>query len=296
MQILAFVKNLLPKFGKDRLQEDINICKNELQNTVIPSYEAAASALSTLQSKEAKEFEKLWFTYVKTAKKGSLVTSIQKKLQDIQPMLDMVENYTQKEFESEIIVAGMTVLKSTLVRMIEIADFTTTYSLRFLNYLYVLETTHILGEPGKVGSSLTPGEINLIKTHFVEFCIAVNALAKDPRQAEKVLETVPEILVNTRGEAALKVFGESKVDPLNVFQVKGFTHNPIYRVGLMVAEFQANRYKKAKELKSILELRLLNLQQIKAGNPEAQVDREIDIIQSRIDALDEKIRKAEESV
>ena len=59
---------------------------------------------------------------------------------------------------------------------------------------------------------------------------------------------------------------------------------------------QANRYKRAKELKSVLELRLLNLQQQQSGNADATLDREIEIIQSRIDSLDEKIRKAEGSV
>ena len=296
MQILAFVAGLLPKFGKDRLQEDISICLTELQNNVIPAYEGATEALATLNSKEAHVFERQWAQFAKNAKKGSLVGSIHKKLEDVRSTLMIVDSLAQKEFESEIVVAGMTVLKGTLVRMAELGGFIESYALRFLNYLYILETTHTLGKPGKMGSDLTPGEINLIKTHFVEFCVAVNAMSRDIKQTAKTLESIPEVLVNARGEAALNVFGAAKIDPLGVFQVQGFTKSPIYHVGLLVAEMQANRYKRAKELKSILELRKLNLIQSRTGTADTGVERELEILQSRIDSLDEKIRKTEESV
>ena len=296
MEILNFVKSLLPKFGKNRLQEDINICRNELQNTVLPSYESAAKVLTSLNSKEAKEFERQWATFVKTAKKGPLIASIKKQLENVQPMLSFLDDYSQKEFETEIMTGAMTVLKSTVVRMVELAGFVSTYSLRFLNYIYVLETTHATGNPGNVSSNLTPGEINLIKSHFMEFCLALNALSRDVKPTEKVLEKIPDILVNKNIDASLRVFGDAQVDPLGVFQVKGFTGNPIYHIGTIIAEAQANRYKRSKELKSILELRLLNLQQVNSKEQDPGVDREIEIIQSRIDALDEKIRKVEESV
>lgn len=296
MQILSFIKGLLPKFGKDRLQEDINICRSELQNVVIPSYKNAASVFTQPIAPEIKEFEKMWNSYIKVKTRGPLVTGIQTKLEEVLPILDLMDKYTQTEFESEIVVAGMTVLKSTIVRLVELSDFVSTYAIRLLNYLYVVEMTAVNKQPGYVGENLSPGEIKLIKTHFMEFCIALNALCREPKQTEKVLQSVPEVLVNARGEAALKVFGDAKVDPLGAFQVSGLVYNMIYRTGMLVAEIQANRYKRAKDLKSILELRLLALQQQTNGQEDAALEREIAIVQSRIDALDEKIRKAEESV
>ena len=296
MQILNYVKSLLSHFNKERVQEDINICRNEMQNTTIVMYQNAEGALKNLQSKEAKEFEKQWFTYVKNAKRGSLVSSIHGKLEECLPTLDMLDKLAEARFEDEIMTAGMTISKATSLRLVEVAGFISTYALRFLNYVYVLETTAVTGQAGYVGQNLTPGEITMIKNHFPEFCLAIAAFAREPKSVEKTLDSIPEILVSERGESALKVFGEAKVDPLGVFRVKGFTYNPIYHVGLLVAEMQANRYKRAKELKSVLELRLLNLQQQQSGSADATLDREIEIIQSRIDSLDEKIRKAEGSV
>lgn len=296
MKILEFVTSLLPKINKSRLQEDLNITRNEFQNVVIPSYNAASSVLTKLSSPAAAEFERQWATFAKGAKRGPLIASIKEQLEGILPTLQMLEEAVDKEFEIEIINAALTVQKATIIRLLEITSFTSTYALRFLNYIYIQELQTEVGPDKEVASRMSPAETALIEKHFIEFCIAISALSRGSNEIEKTLKSVPEVLVNARGEAALKVFGDSKVDPAGIFKVKGFTGNLIYRIGMMVAEIQANRYKRNKELKSILELRLLNLQQQRAGQADATLEREIELVQSRIESLDEKIRRAEESV
>ena len=66
---------------------------------------------------------------------------------------------------------------------------------------------------------------------------------------------------------------------------------------MMFAEFQVSRYKEAKELKTNLELRRLYLESFRAsGQQDEGTQKEINIIQSRIDRCSEQIRKAEENV
>ena len=66
---------------------------------------------------------------------------------------------------------------------------------------------------------------------------------------------------------------------------------------MMFAQSQVSRYKEAKDLKTNLELRKLYLDSIKAsGQGDETLQREIDIIQSRIDRCAEQIRKEEEKV
>jgi hypothetical protein len=62
---------------------------------------------------------------------------------------------------------------------------------------------------------------------------------------------------------------------------------------MIVAEYQVARYKEKKELKSILELRLLNLKKTIDGSGDAALEKEINYTQSRIDKLNEQLRKAE---
>ena len=77
---------------------------------------------------------------------------------------------------------------------------------------------------------------------------------------EKELKDIPEILVGGRTDSAIQAIGSNAADKTNAFAVQGFTYNPIYHIGLIVAEIQSERYKRTKDLKATLEMRLLRLQ------------------------------------
>ena len=161
-KILEFVKDLLPKINKSRLQEDLNITRNEFQNIVIPSYAAAAPTLTKLTSPKAADFERQWATFAKGAKRGPLIASIQNQLEGIIPTLELMEKLVDKEFEVEILVAALTVQKATMIRLLEITSFISTYSLRFLNYIYIQELQATVGPDKEIESRMSPAETNLI--------------------------------------------------------------------------------------------------------------------------------------
>ena len=299
MSIFNFVNSLLPKFGKNRLKEDLNIIKTELSTIVIPAYLAATPfhGGDKLLSKRAKEFEKQWFTNVPGTKKNTgLVMSVKEKLETLVTLIGLIDSRIDKDFEDIVITTGLTVSKATILRMVEVAGFLSTYAIKLLNYIYVLEINE--HKKLRAATTLTKGEIALLDKHFLEFCIGIKMLCKDQaKDTIKRLDSIPEILVNAAGEISSNVVGDKGgLDTTGVFAVKGFTYNPIYHVSLFVAEWQANRYKRNKELKTMLELRLLNLQQVMNETDDPAVEREIEIIQSRLDKLDHAIRDAEESV
>lgn len=298
MSIFNFASSLLSKFGRNRLKEDLNIIKTELSTIVIPAYNAATpfQGEGKLLSKRAQDFEKQWFINVPGTKKNKgLVVSIKEKVETLVPLITLLDTYIDKEFEDIIITSGITVSKATCLRMVEVIGFLSTYSIKLLNYLYVLEINE--KKNVKASSTLTKGEIDLLDKHFLEFCVGIKMLCKEePKATVKRLENIPEILVNAAGEISSKTSDKNVLDSTGVFAVKGFTYNPIYHVSLFVAEWQANRYKRNKELKTMLELRLLNLQQVMNETDDPAVEKEIAIIQSRLDKLDYAIRDAEESV
>lgn len=295
MSILSYIKGLLPRFGKDRLQEDLNLCRNDLQNTVFVAFEQA-TALSQLNSKQAKAFEKYWFSHVKDAKRTTFVRSVEDKLKKLIPILDVIDKNINENFENEVINIALTANKANVIKIVEVVGFLSLYALKFLNYLYICEMVVVKGDNQYIRDSLAPAEIKIIENGFTEFCIGLNALTKNGVNIAKTLDSIPDILVNARGEVAINGLNSFKVDPLGLFSATGFTGNPIYHVGVVVAQMQANRYKRQKELKTILELRLLDLQNNMHGQDDPGIGREIEVVQSRIDALDERIRKAEESV
>lgn len=298
MQLLKYVSSLLPQFGKDRLEEDLRICRTEFETVTIPTYKNAEIVFGkAASSKTIQTLEKAYRSGITNfGRAPTMVVSVRMKLEEIVPTLALLEKFVEKDFENEIFVAGLTLKKANILRMLELARFVSTYSLRLLNYLYILESQERGAESGYVDNNMSKGEIKLIETHVHEFCIALNALARPENQVEKILKEIPEVLVNAQGTAALSTFGSNKTDPFGAFRVQGFSYNPIYHVGLIVAEIQSDKYKQARDLRSVLELRLLHLQKLQDGTPDAGLDREIDVIQSRIDKLSERIRKAEESV
>jgi hypothetical protein len=86
------------------------------------------------------------------------------------------------------------------------------------------------------------------------------------------------------------------MDPIGSHMVQGFEMNPIYHFRLMVAEWQANRYKSYKEKKKLLEVKLLNLKIAKDGKRDPKLDREVIYYESVVEDLEYRMSKMEESV
>ena len=294
MQAIKYVAGLLPQFGKSRLQEDIRLVSTELQTVTIPAYKQALPALKNAESKKITELQAKFRSVRNSDKNKPLVAAILEKLEELKPTIAFIERVVEDDFEVEVIVAGITLQKATVLRMLELATFISAFSLRLLNYLYILESAQRDSDTGYTAAQTNPHEIKLLESHIFEYSLALHALAQPEDKLDKTLKTIPDVLVNDRGQAA--VASMANADPLQVFNVQGFTYNPIYHVGLMVATWQGERYKRNKDLKAVLELRLLRLQRDKAQGHDPGIDKEIETLQSRIDRLTDSLNKVEESV
>lgn len=298
MEILKYAASLLPNFKKDRLLEDARIVRTEIQNTTLPSYKQAMDVLNNkVVSKEIKAIEKDYFRAVGSTNTKGMVADIWFRMSQIEATAISIENLIEKDFENEIVVAGITIYKVSLIKALELISFTSRFSLRLLNYLYILETQAATGEQSYLSKQLSKGEINDIHTRLGTFGRTLKSFTSSNKDFVETIRTVPDILVNEDTEATLATFGALKIDPTGMHNLQGFSMNPIYHIGLIVAEYQSNKYKENKELKSNLELRLMNLVSIRdTGHGDAGVEKEIEMVQSRIDRLSETIRKQEESV
>lgn len=293
MKALKYVSGLLPQFGKDRLQEDIRVLKAELFTVTIPSYKQAVPVMAVTQSPKVAQMQGTFRTVKGADKSKPLVAAILQKLEELKPVVDYIERIVEDDFEVDVIVAGITLQKATILRMLELTTFISTFSLRLLNYIYILES-EARGTPGYTANNTNPREMKLLESHIFDFSLALHALARPEAQIDRTLKSVPDLLVNERGQAALAAVTTD--DPLQIFQVQGFTYNPIYHIGLMVATWSGERYKRSKDLKSVLELRLLRLKRAKEDSQDPGLDREIEVVQSRIDRLTDSLNKVEESV
>lgn len=298
MEILKFLKTLLPSFGKERLAEDARITKEELKNVVLATYSNAEPLvkLKKFNHKVMVDFDMLFQRNVKVDRGDNMIGCIAKTLPKVIEFQEGIENLIDKKFEKDIIVEGVTVFKANVIQAQEMLSFVSRYAAMFLNYAYVLETEAVNGDTRYVKDALSPGDIDYINTSFLDFVKAYALVSRTGKDVTKVLEEVPDVIIGKSPEAVTAVFDNDKTDPLNLRDVKGFSSSPIFHVRLIVAQWQANRYKRMQDTKTVLELRLLNLQKQLDKNPDARIETQINYIQSRIDGYAEKMRKDEESV
>lgn len=292
MKLVDYIKSLLPRFNKDRLTEESRITLSELETIAIPSYKASLETLKTrnFSSKKIQEMERTFKRNVKSSGKANIAEAIFDSLEVLLKNHKTIEGFIEKTFEDEVIIAGVSVLKVNLIRLLELHAFCTRFSLKLLNYFYILETAEVGANDKYVKDSLSAGEIAWIEEHFLTFCLALSACTKSEKELTDIITTIPDVILADGAEAAIAAVGEDRADPFSTRGL-GFTSNPIFHLRLVVASYQVSRYKEKKELKTILELRLLNLQRNLQKNPDAALEREIEYVQSRVDKLNQVLLK-----
>lgn len=295
MDIISFLKNLLPRFGKDRLVEDARITESEIETTVLPAYADAEKSLMRhkFKSKQIVDLYEVLQRNIKIKSSDNIVSVVLDAMEKVLKNHKMLQSKIEDGFEDHVIIEGITVVRLTMIRLLEFNSFLSRFSLKLLNYVYILETAEVSGEENYVGKQLSPGEIKWIEDNFLNFVLILKICSKMEGNFQETLESIPDINLSENPDAIVSAIGENRLDPFGTKMLVGFSGSPIYHIGLLVAEYQANRYKEKKELKTVLELRLLNLSRTLDKKPDASIEKQIQYVQGRIDRIDEYLREAE---
>lgn len=293
-RLLDFIVSILPRIKKDDVLEDLRITTGELEQGVIPSY---TDSVKFFKSEKAKSEEVVAITSVFSRNygksvKGNLISEIESNLKDLHENLKFVSKEIEELLEHDIIKEGLTAKKTILLRAAEHFSFITRFSMDLLNYIYIYETK----AAGAEHDELVPALKNGIEQNIMNFARLYAAYSDRPTAFQKLLNNLPDVVVNEKTYESLAAVYRESLDPLPSVFSKGFENNPIYHLRLVLAEYQANRYKSFKDKKRMLELRLLNLKMVADDNPDPKVQQEIVYIQSRIEGIEYKMRRMEESV
>ena len=294
MKILAYISSLLPTFERERVLEDCRMTRAEIKSSTLPAYVGAEKLLRgyKLKSKNLIDKEAV-FGRIYSHSNAPLVTAVVKGLNQTHDNLDHLELQLKKTLSEEVSAAGITYLKANLVQLCEAAAFVSKYAIRFLDYIYVLETAEIPDSGTYIQKTFAPAEIAWIEDNFLSFCTALNAVATPTDQLARALATIPDIVVTKGNATTLPVtMGESKLDPFQM-RLIGTPMAPIYHVAMFVAEWQANRYKASEEELKLCELRKLNLERLLENKPDARIQKVLEVTESRVHDLRVKLAKLE---
>lgn len=294
MKTQSYLASLLPSFAKDQVLEDIRLTRTELEDITLPAYEHALPLLKSHDYKsKALDADMAQFKRTVTSSSGGFVAVVNKALKTALENLDEVEAMVTKTYSEEIAGAGVTYLKANLLQLVEIIGFVSKYARKYLVYIYVCETAEFEDGDTVVSESITKAEQEWLRANFLSFCTALNVVSTPRASFKKSIDDIPDIVVtNDNAQSLGATVGEHKIDPFQMRLIPVWL-NPIYHIGMFVAEWQANRYKAAQEELKLLQLRKLNLERVSDGKPDARVQKEIKYMESRVQSLNYKIAKME---
>lgn len=294
MEIGKYIQSILPAFSRDQVQEDLEDVMKELDNHVLPIYEQAAREIGTgqLLSANAQSFEKVFESQVDFKYKGNSINAINEAMINAKIITILLQKLVDENFAVDVTRAGFDLLRTNIMQLTEILAFTTRYARRHLNYI-------LLSEMGQykelhIEDYFTAGERDWIKQGRDAFIKGVNIIHKPKDEIEVKLKKIPAVLVTPEtAESSQAVFGKSVTDPFDMRFIP-IVLNPIYHIRIRIAEWQAAKYQEAKEERTMVELRLLALKEMRAGRENAKVEQQIEYNQERLSKLSAKIGKMED--
>lgn len=298
MKIVNFIKSLLPHLDKEDVMEDIDNTKAELITGVIPTYQSASIYFkaSGIKSDSNLDIQKVFYRNYEIkarGKKSSMVEDISVALANVKINLDYLADQTENLFSRDIIKDGLTIRKAILLRGVEHMCFISRYAVDLLNLIYINEAKSVNSELTE-GFSASDRTAKITEKNLFIFARLLYWYSQDLEKFKATLARGKEAILNDETtQSVVALYNEEEVDPIASGLVNEFEGNPIYHIRLVIAEWQADRYKSFKDKKKMLELRLLHLKSMESGT-DPKLEKEIEYIQDRITSIEYKMSKMEQ--
>lgn len=221
------------------------------------------------------------------------VSEVYEALITVSDNLQITEKLLSSILETTTLTSAITVRKAALIRAAEQISFVGRYSIDILNIAYQYETSEINSE----SVEFTPYVKKTIIPNIHIFAKLLETYSMPSRDFESKINNIPEVIITADTFSAVSaMFDRDKLEPFSAPITAGFSSSPIYHVRMLVAEWQAERYKSNKDKKRLLEIKLLNLKLSKDNKRDPKLDREIEHLEGRIETLDYKLTKMERDV
>ena len=296
--IFNFVKKLLPRIDRHTVAEDLRTTEKEAVNVVMPSWDAAADffRINKPKSEEAEGMKQVFyriFDMRRAMKAPTFIEDISRRLPDLHKNILYLQSVLDDMLEKDILADGLTAKSAFILRSSSNISLITRYLSSLLNYLYTAEAK-AADQALDAELEISIAEMKYVDQNFVRFA---QLFSEYTQPLKEIIGELPEIFLAKQSEDAVRgVAGISNVDPFDKYGIAGLVGNPIYRVRLVIAKWQNDRYESAKAKKQQLELRLLYLKMQKEEEKDPAVVKEIERLQGRIEGYDRYLREVEENV
>jgi hypothetical protein len=304
LNIAWFVKRVLPSFSKNEIVEDLETSL-EYISAITESYSNLSSVIkvSSLNSKANLEIIKSFYNEIKGNNIKVKLSNNKNIANDTLALFNNVringEYLLRKisEAVNDVIVSqALTAKRANLIRAAGHYYFLTKYAIDLSNYIYIEESTNAGFELSKK-YNLQPKQKEFIIKNLWIYARMLSIYGDDHDKFKSKLSAIEDIMLHKdEVDDIVEIYKSDKVDIFNNLPFN-FIGSPIYSVRLVFAQWSADRYRKLRDQKKLLELRYLHLKLMKEqNNTDINIEKEIESIQERLTTIDKNIYSIEKEI
>lgn len=299
LNLIGFVKSLLPSFQKSDVETDMEISLEHIP-VIIENYSSLGVVIkdAPIQNKQSKDLLKTIYkdldkAKVKLSRNNNIGQDMVTLMSNAKVNGDLILKEISDSINDTIMSQALTAYKINLLRCVPHYYFMTRYALDLLNFLYIKEIEHAKLETGKGYAINKKQEEFLVKNAWM-FSRLISLYGSDPDHFKKQSESLSNVTVPKDAvEEVVQQFSSDKLDIFNNLP-NGFIGSPIYSIRLVFAQWEADRYRSLKNKRKLLELRLLHLKlQKEQGISDSNIESEIIYLQQTVTDMDFKLTKIE---
>ena len=289
MDFKNYLNSLLPSFNKSRIREDINTTSDELKRCVIPLLKSASDALGErdFSSEYAKLFNVMYKEQMGLPSHKNFFVALLLLNEQMLTNLDTIEKMVDHYYAADVLRDALSVARVNILQYIETVGFIARYSRRIVNVVLACEVNIAKQRPEF--DDLLPGEMQWMTENRSTFIQAASSMMHKKSELESKLAKMPDVLVTEESSETLAATqGQSVIDPFK-FGLIPVRLNPIYHVRIVIAEYQASRYRAAEAERKMVEFRIMQLEQMNNGQADPKLEQQIEYNTGRLQDLNKKL-------
>ena len=300
MNLFNYISEFISEtLGRRNITDRMRVIAQKYDEVVLPTLEQIReeTKLTPPVSAYGKAFVKSFNATLPSNMRNSqndYIVVAHKSLANAADLVGKLEKVINKEMADTVRIHGLTYQKATLLRIIELLDFTADYASRQLAFYVASEVEK--KTKGKDTNPYTKAEEAVLRTYQSTYFKTIEMFYQPADVVLKKVASIPEVLMTGDVSHDLPTIDPSKVDPLKLGFIPVVSH--IWNFfGNMYVDWEYSRYEKAKKERRDIELRIEMLKQYEAsGQPNARLESILDGYNRELTLLREKISQMESKV
>ena len=280
--------------AREQLIDDIVILREDLMSFTKPGYELANKNFGTraFKSKWNENFFAAMKQNMDRINSKNCIPVILKAIDKVIDRVDMLEKLVDENFNDDVSVHAMSVKRINILAYLEACTFFTVYARRLLSMIMQTEINCNSEDVTNELDDILPFNLLWLQERRAGFLMVLDLFYSGKGDLEKVVEDLPDINLNTTNIKAVESSNKN-LDP-NSLGFIPVVLNPIYHIGMIVAEWQHSRLRAAEAERDILQVQVVNLKLVLEKKNDAKLQQKVKYIENeRLKPLYQKIAKME---